>query len=59
MRGLSTVFLRLAIVCLIAVTLFESSATAATQAGSSRQVRKGSIARILDYVFPDISLPPG
>ena len=57
MRDLSKVFVRLFVVCLLAVTL-GGPAAAATQSGS-RSVHKGIIARILDYVFPDISLPPG
>jgi hypothetical protein len=62
MRSLSRVFLRLFVVCLLTVTLFVAPiATAASQSGSrgSTHARKGIIARILDYVFPDINLPPG
>lgn len=60
MRSLSRVFLRLLTVCLLTVTLFAPTATATTtrQSGSTH-ARKGIIARILDYVLPDINLPPG
>jgi len=60
MRSLSRVFLRLFIVCLLTATLFASTATAtATQQSGPTHARKGIIARILDYVLPDINLPPG
>lgn len=60
MRSLSRVLLRLLAVCLLAVTLFTPTATAtATRQLGSTHARKGIIARILDYVLPDISLPPG
>ncbi len=60
MRSLSRVFLRLLVVCLLTVTLFAPIATAtATRQSVSTHARKGIIARILDYVLPDISLPPG
>jgi hypothetical protein len=62
MRSLSRVFLRLLVVCLLTVTLFAPIANAtstATRQSGSTHARKGIIARILDYVLPDINLPPG
>jgi hypothetical protein len=58
MRSLSRVFLRLLVVGLLIVTLFAPTATATGQSAPAH-ARKGIIARILDYVLPDISLPPG
>jgi hypothetical protein len=58
MRSLSRVFLRLLVVCLLTVTLFAPTITA-TQRSGSIHARKGILARILDYVLPDINLPPG
>jgi len=58
MRSVSKVVLRSTVVVLVAATLLAPVATAATQSGS-RVSRKGIIARILDYVLPDINWPPG
>ena len=58
MKSVSRVFLRPLVGCLLVLTLAAPIATAATQS-RSKQARKGIIARILDYVLPDISLPPG
>jgi hypothetical protein len=58
MRSVSRVFLRLFIVCLLTAALRAPSTAAAPKSGS-RSIHKGIIARILDYVLPDISLPPG
>ena len=58
MQGVSKLVLRLFVVLLLSATLFAPAATATTQSGS-KPVRKGIIARILDYVLPDINWPPG
>jgi hypothetical protein len=58
MRSVSKVFPILFTVCLLTATVLAPAAGAATKSGS-RSVPKGIIARILDYVLPDISLPPG
>lgn len=58
MQSASKGFLRLSLVCLLTVTLFVPAATASTKSGS-KWFRRGIIARILDYVLPDINLPPG
>jgi len=58
MRSVTKVVLRLFVVCLLTATLLAPAAAAASKSGS-RSVRKGIIARILDFVLPDISLPPG
>jgi hypothetical protein len=59
MKHVSKVLLRAFIVVVFSATLCAPAAIATTSAGSSKHVRKGIIARILDYVFPDISVPPG
>jgi hypothetical protein len=58
MRSVTRVVLRLFVVCLLAVTLLVPAATASTRSGS-KWFRRGIIARILDYVLPDINMPPG
>jgi hypothetical protein len=58
MRSVTRVVLRLFVVCLLTVTLFVPAAIASTKSGS-KWFRRGIIARILDYVLPDINMPPG